>query len=156
MKIEILKSDNFEDIKSLFREIFTNEPWNDDWSNDNQLTEYILDLTANRNSLAFGLYDDSEFIGFSLGSIMHWCSGTEYYIYEFAIKREHQHKGLGTFFLREIEEYVKNIGVNHIYLQTDNDTPAYEFYKKNGFTVLDKHMSLVRMFSYEENINEQN
>lgn len=147
MKIEILESDSFEDIKKLFREIFMNEPWNDDWSDDNQLTEYILDLTANRNSLAFGLYEDNELIGFSLGSIMHWCSGTEYYIYEFAVKREHQHKGLGTFFLHEIEEYVKGIGVNHIYLQTDNDMPAYEFYQKNGFTVLDKHMSLVKMFN---------
>lgn len=155
MKIEILESDSFEDVKSLFREIFMNEPWNDDWSDDNQLTEYILDLTANRNSLAFGLYDDGEFVGFSLGSIMHWCSGTEYYIYEFAVKKKHQHKGLGTFFLHEIEEYVKGIGVNHIYLQTDNDMPAYSFYQKNGFTVLDKHLSLVKMFDRNDEVNNQ-
>lgn len=146
MKIEILNPAKFDNIKALFREIFMNEPWNDDWSDDNQLTEYILDLTANRNSLAIGLYDHNELIGFSLGCIMHWCAGTEYYIYEFAIKRENQRKGLGTFFLQKIEEYVKGIGVNHIYLQTDNDMPAYNFYKKNGFTLLDKHMSLVKMF----------
>lgn len=146
IKIEKLSSENHEEIKSLFREIFMNEPWNDDWSNDNQLTEYILDLTANRNSLSFGLYTDNQLIGFSLGSIMHWCSGTEYYIYEFAIKKDLQNCGYGSYFLKEIEKRVKEIGVNHIYLQTDNDVPAFHFYQKNGFEVLEKHMSLVKMF----------
>lgn len=146
IKIEKLSSENHEEIKSLFREIFMNEPWNDDWSNDNQPTEYILDLTANRNSLSFGLYTDNQLIGFSLGSIMHWCSGTEYYIYEFAIKKDFQNCGYRSSFLKEIEKHVKEIGVNHIYLQTDNDVPAFQFYQKNGFEVLEKHMSLVKMF----------
>ncbi len=42
MKIEILSADIFDEIKALFREIFMNEPWNDDWSDDNQLTEWML------------------------------------------------------------------------------------------------------------------
>lgn len=46
----------------------------------------------------------------SLGSIMHGCLGTEYYIYEFFIKRDRQQEGLGTVFLCEIESYVKTIG----------------------------------------------
>lgn len=143
IKLEIEKS---EEIKSLFKNTFMNEPWNDDWSNDKQLTEYILDLTGNRNSLAIGLYDKNELIGFSLGSIMHWCTGTEYYIYEFCIKRERQNNGIGTLFLNEIETYVKNIGVNHIFLQTEKNVPAYNFYKKNGFSELEGHISLVKMF----------
>lgn len=36
IKLEIEKS---EEIKSLFKKTFMNEPWNDDWSNDKQLTE---------------------------------------------------------------------------------------------------------------------
>ena len=107
IKVIKLESDKFDEIKLLFKSIFMNEPWNDDWSNDNQLTEYMLDLMGNRNSLAIGLYDEDELIGFSLGSIMHWCIGTEYYIHEFCIIRERQHSGLGTLFLNEIETYVK-------------------------------------------------
>ncbi len=41
---------------------------------------------------------------------MQGCLGTEYYIYEFFIKRDRQQEGLGTVFLCEIESYVKTIG----------------------------------------------
>ena len=146
MNVIKLESDKFDEIKLLFKDIFMNEPWNDDWSDDNQLTEYILDLTGNRNSLAIGLYDENELIGFSLGSIMHGCAGTAYYIHEFCIKRERQHNGLGTLFLNEIETYVKNLGINHIFLQTEKNVPAYAFYKKNGFSELEGHISFVKMF----------
>lgn len=78
--IKKLSVDFIEEIKTLFAEIFTNEPWNDDWSDENQLHNYILDLTGNRNSLAIGLFEDDEFIGMALGSIKHWYTGTEYYI----------------------------------------------------------------------------
>ena len=47
-----------------------NEPWNDDWSDDEQLTGYMLDLTGNRNSLSLGLDEENELVGVSLGSIM--------------------------------------------------------------------------------------
>ena len=56
-----------EEIKSLFAEIFTNEPWNDDWSDETQLCEYIMDLIGNRNSLTLGFIEDGELIGLSMG-----------------------------------------------------------------------------------------
>lgn len=146
MEIKRLESKQLEEIKQLFKSVFMNEPWNDDWSNDEQLTNYMLDLTGNRNSLSIGLYDGGELIGVSLGSIMHWCTGIEYYIYEFFITREHQNKGLGTIFLSEIETYVKQLNVNHIFLQTERNLPAYSFYIKSGFSELEGHASLVKMF----------
>lgn len=123
-----------------------NEPWNDDWSNEEQLDNYMLDLTENRNSLSIGLYDGDELIGVSLGSVMHWCTGTEYYIYEFFITTKHQGKGFGTEFIKDIIEYVKHMNVNHIFLQTERELPAYSFYKKAGFKELEGHASLVKMF----------
>ena len=144
MDIIRLGADRFGELKLLFRDTFTNPPWNDDWSDDIQLTEYLLDLTGSRNSLAFGLLDGDRLVGLSLGSIMHWCTGTEYYIYEFCIDRSRQHEGLGTFFLHGIEDAVRDMGVDHIFLQTENNVPAYDFYRKNGFTELEGHVSLVR------------
>ena len=46
-----LSVDDIDEIKSLFRDIFTSEPWNDDWSDDGQLEGYIIDIIGNRNSL---------------------------------------------------------------------------------------------------------
>lgn len=76
---------------------------------------------------------------------MHWCLGNEYYIYEFFLLRERQGAGLGADFLQQVEEYVKPLGVNHLYLQTDRSMPAYRFYQKNGFTDLEEHASLFKM-----------
>lgn len=142
--IKKLSVDFIEEIKTLFAEIFTNEPWNDDWSDENQLHNYILDLTGNRNSLAIGLFEDEEFIGMALGSIKHWYTGTEYYIDEFCIKSQKQGKGIGTKFLAMVEKFVEEKGISHIFLQTERTVPAFEFYKKNGFTELCDHVSFVK------------
>ena len=100
-EIRRLSAENIEEIKKLFRDIFTKEPWNDDWSDDAQLHAYITDLTGNQNSLTLGLYVDGTLTGLSMGSVMHWYMGTEYYIYELCIKTEEQGKGLGTEFLKK-------------------------------------------------------
>lgn len=76
VEIRKLEANQMENIKKLFKSVFMNDPWNDDWSDSEQLNNYILDLTGNRNSLSIGLYDGDELVGVSLGSIMHWCSGT--------------------------------------------------------------------------------
>ena len=49
-ELKEININNIEEIKSLFAEIFTKEPWNDDWSDLTQLHEYIMDLIGNRNS----------------------------------------------------------------------------------------------------------
>lgn len=144
--IKELNIEYMEEIKSLFREIFTNEPWNDDWSDPVQLHEYIMDLIGNRNSLTLGLFENDKLIGLSMGSIMHWYIGTEYYIFEFCIKAEKQGRGMGTAFLKEVEKYAKNKQVTHIFLQTERTVPAYSFYQKNGFVELKDHVSLFKNF----------
>lgn len=142
--IKELGMEYLEEIELLYADIFMNEPWNDDWSDKEQLHQYMIDLIGNNNSLTLGLFDNNRLIGLSMGSIMHWCSGTEYYIIEFCIKAEHQGKGMGTAFMREIEEYVKNKQITHIFLQTERTVPAYEFYQKNGFEELKDHASLLK------------
>ncbi len=139
-----LSIEYIEEIKQLFVEVFTNEPWNDDWSDPKQLHEYLIDLIDNRNSMTFGLYEDDYLIGLSMGSILHFHNGTEYYIFEFCIKEEKQGKGIGTEFLKKIEDFIKEKQVSIIFLQTERTVPAYGFYKKNGFVELNDHISLYK------------
>lgn len=144
--IEELGLEYLEEIKRLYTEIFMNEPWNDDWSDKEQLHRYIMDLIGNNNSLTLGLFENDKLIGLAMGSIMHWYSGTEYYINEFCVKTEKQGRGIGTAFLKEVEEYVKSKQIMHIFLQTERTVPAYDFYKKNGFIELKNHVSFVKEF----------
>ena len=131
--VKQLSIDDMKSVTSLFKSVFTAEPWNDDWSDDEQLSLYLGELTGQTNSLSFGLLEENELIGLSIGAVKHWYSGTEYKIEELCIRRDKQGKGAGSFFLGEIEKEVKARGVKTIYLQTGNDVRAYEFYKKMGF-----------------------
>ena len=133
LKIKRLSIKEKEAITNVFLGVFTKEPWNDDWSDTEQLDMYINDLIGQSYSLTYGLYDDDELIGISMGYIKHWYRGTEYIINEFCIKTELQGKGAGTFFIKEIEKAIQELGLNQIFLLTDTNVPAYNFYKKNGF-----------------------
>ena len=133
MILKQLSIDDKEAIKDLFISVFTGEPWNDDWSDSKQLDQYLEDLCGQGYSLAFGLYDDGELIGLSMGYIKHWYTGTEYTINELCIKTDRQGSGAGSFFLTQIEKAIKEMGLKQIFLLTDRDVPAYHFYKKNGY-----------------------
>ncbi len=129
-----LSIDDKEEIKKVFVGVFTKEPWYDDWSDEEQLDMYICDLVGQGYSLTYGLNDDTgELIGISLGYIKHWYSGTEYIINELCIKTEKQGAGAGTFFIHAIEEAIKEQGLKQIFLLTESNVPAFEFYRKNGF-----------------------
>lgn len=123
----------YEKIRDLFFGVFTNEPWCDNWSDDNQLQLYLYDVAGQNNSLTFGLYEEKELIGVSMGHVRHWYTGTEYYIDELCISTVKQGKGLGTLFVGEIERACKELGLSRIFLLTENDVPAYECYKQRGF-----------------------
>lgn len=133
-----------EVIKKLFTGVFTIEPWNDDWSNKEQLDLYLSDLVGQSNSLVYGLFEDDKLIGISMGHIRHWYSGTEYYIDELCIQTDKQGNGIGTYFIKEIEKAIKEIGLVQIFLQTENNVPAYCFYQKNGFYELKEHVSFAK------------
>ena len=145
MELRRLSPADKDIITELFLSVFTEEPWNDDWSDAAQLSAYIDDLTGNRNSLTFGYFDDGgKLAALSMGSTRHWYKGTEYYIDEFCVDRELQRKGIGSAFLREIEAYLAENGMGHIFLQTDRTVPAYLFYRSCGFDELSDHVSLAR------------
>ena len=137
-------TDELEAIKKLFVSVFTAEPWNDDWSDENQLHLYLNDLVGQNNSLTFGLYENDQMLGLSMGRIKHWYSGTEYCIDEFCIRTDSQGNGLGTLFLNQIEAAVKAKGMRYLFLQTETDVPAYRFYLKNGFKTLENDISLAK------------
>ena len=141
IEIKELTMDNFEEIKALFRSVFMAPPWNDDWSDDNQLTNYLLDLMGVRTPLDLGLYENGELVGISLGGIKHWWGGTEYYIEELCIKTELQGRGLGKEFIKGIEKLLPSKGVTQIFLMTERTVPAYSFYKGLGFKELSDHVS---------------
>ena len=140
----VLDESYLPQMAELYKNAFAGEPWNDDWSDPEQLTEYIRDIACCFNSLNFGLIENGKLIAVSIGSIRHWWEGTNYNIDEFCIEPGSQRKGIGTRFMKLIEEEVRGRGLAGIFLQTDSDKPSYRFYTKNGFGELTTHVSFFK------------
>ena len=152
--VELDESD-LPQMAELYREAFAGEPWNDDWSDTKQLSEYIKDVSKAYNALNYGLMIDGKLAGISVGKINHWWEGTNYNIEELCISPSYQGKGIGSVFLALIEQRVREKGLAGIFLQTDNDKPAYHFYHKNGFHDLDTHISLYKSVRSRQETQDQ-
>ena len=146
METKELSIKNFDEITFIFKEVFTKEPWLDDWSDDNQLNEYLLDIMGMRNPLIYGFYLNQKLIGISIGHIRHWYSGTEYYIEQFCILTDEQKKGYGTTFINQIQKLLLQKDIHVIYLNTERNKPAYNFYKKLGYIELSENTSFYKEF----------
>lgn len=131
-------------IAELYRSAFGHEPWNDDWSDEEQLRAYIKDLACAFNSLNFGLFSGDRLVAVSIGSIRHWWEGTNYILEEFCVSPEFQGKGIGSRFMSLIENELRSRGIAGIFLQTENDKPSYSFYRKNGFGEMTSHVSFFK------------
>ena len=144
METRRLEKSEWEKAKVFFADVFTKAPWFDDWSDEDQLDAYINDLTQNPNSLAFAMFDGEEMVALSMGLIKHWFRGTEYCIEELCVTTARQGQGIGTRFVSDIERLISGMGLKAIFLQTDRDMPAFEFYKKRGFCLLEDHVSFAK------------
>ncbi|HFI0254470.1 TPA: GNAT family N-acetyltransferase [Streptococcus suis] len=144
MKLKELTVADLEMVKQLFLSVFSQEPWNDDWSDEEQLNRYIGDLLAHPRALCFGLFDQGKLLGLSLGYIRYWYEGTEYRIEELCMSRDYQGQGHGASFLADIEKQLVDRKIVHILLQTERNLPAYFFYKKCGFRALEEDVTMVK------------
>lgn len=142
----ILDQSYLEEMASLYKSAFFGEPWNDDWSDEEQLTEYIKEKSGGFRAINYGLRLDGKLVALSLGQITHWWEGTNYVLEELCVSPEYQGTGIGTRFMELIETDLKKRDVKGIFLQTDSDKPAYKFYQKNGFKEVSKHVSFFKGF----------
>lgn len=68
----------------------------------------------------------------------------EYYIDQFCVKTDLQGKGIGSYFLKLIENEIQTEKMNAIILNTERGFPAEKFYKKNGFQSVDELITLTK------------
>lgn len=144
MVLRTLTINDILEMKRFFSSVFSNPPWNEDWSNDEQLTAYITDLAGCFNSVCYGYFENNKMVGLCLGSKRHWYGGTEYVIEEFCIASDKQGKGIGTEFMNKIECEIQKSGMTQIYLCTDKDKSAYKFYLNRGLTELTDHVNFFK------------
>ena len=141
--IKELSKENKKEIEEVFLKTFSEEPWCDTRDFD-QLDLYMDELLAPFNSLTFGLFLDEVLIGISLGRIAHFYDGTQYRVDEFCIKSGFHGLNYGSKFMTMLSEETLKRNIKYIILTTERAFPAYQFYLKNGFDVVDGNVMLAK------------
>lgn len=133
--IKKLSLKNIDEVAALFFSVFTKEPWFDKWDTIESTKPYIIELMKGENTLSYGYYISNQLIALSLGYVFSFYKGKEYFIKEFCVDDTYQHQGIGTKFIEAIEENSKATHIRAIWLNTEKDMVAYDFYLKQKFNV---------------------
>lgn len=121
----------------LFIETFSKEPWNDVYESREKVVNFFNNHFNNNYFVGYVAMLDDKAVALSVGMKKPWIEGFEYYIDQFCVSYEMQGKGIGSFFMKEIEKNIKKQGMNGVLLNTEKGYPSHKFYEKNGFKVID-------------------
>lgn len=122
-----------DDCVDLYIDTFSKEPWNDTYDSREQVVEFFNNHLNNNYFFGYAALLQEKVVAVSLGFKKPWINGVEYYIDEFCVSYDKQGKGIGSWFLKEIEKEIKDQGMNAMILNTERNYPSFDFFTKNGF-----------------------
>ena len=130
----------------LFVHIFSNPPWNETWPLE-AAHKRLSDCAGSANFFGILMEDSGDILGFAFGNIQHYGVEKHYYLLELCIRTDRQRQGIGGRIMACLEEKMKAEGVARIYTLTARDTPAHDFYAKQGYYTSSKMVMMVRRLS---------
>ncbi len=138
----------------IFYETYINIPFRFEWLKKENVKRYFMDLYSKRNFLGYTLVVNGEVVGFCFGSINDYFKNFYYEVDEIFIVRNLQGQGNGTYFIKEVESYVRPKKINIIKLNANKNSNYYEFYEKNGFVPLKENVSFIKRVANPENLEK--
>lgn len=148
MKKEIylrsFQKEQLNECVDLFIDTFSKEPWNDTYDSREQVVTFFENHMKNNYFLGYLLMKDHQVVALSIGAKKPWMEGMEYYIDQFCVDTKFQGQGIGSQFLKLIEEDIRKNGMNAIMLNTERGFPSEKFYIKNGFKILEELIILAK------------
>jgi ribosomal protein S18 acetylase RimI-like enzyme len=131
MKIRLIIEKDIRNCAQLFSHVFSTEPWNEPWTEESAFKR--LNHFFESKGFVGILIESNNLIGFALGTVEPFHFGDMFYLREMCIDTRLQSSGHGYKLLEGLEESLKNMNVDSIYLTTDIEIPASKFYQKHGF-----------------------
>ena len=128
----------------MFVKVFTSPPWEYHWVTEDKARRYIEDILITPGSLCFLYYEESKLLGFCLGAVSDYFLEAQYEIKEFGILPQSQRQGSGSRMLGRIEEYLAESKIYSIFLHTSKNAPAYGFYVKNNYMLVENSVYLAK------------
>lgn len=142
-EIKNIEQDDLVACAELYVKVFNTEPWNDKWTADTAFNR-LADICNSPGFIGLLLEEDGEVAGAVFGCMEQWYEGMEYNLREIFIDVGKQGRGLGTSLMKALEEGIRAEGGENILLFTARDTPAYQYYIKEGFHELESMAMLAK------------
>lgn len=132
MIIRELTIEDLPPMAELYCDVFTREPWNEEWEVSGAQERLDLYLTG-KNAIGLGCFENDTLRGMVLGEHAPYQKRRDFFIKELCVAPSNQGTGIGRALWSELEIEVKKIGVDSLVLLTEKGTPAEErYYRKMG------------------------
>ncbi len=136
MNIREIRLEDLDACAALFAQVFSSSPWNESW-NQSQAKRRLQHFFESNGFIGI-LAERDELVGFALGNTEPFYFGSMYYLREMCIASDFQKQGLGNQLYLALERKLSLEQVHSIYLTTQRETLAANFYLSNGFKCSDK------------------
>lgn len=129
MRIRPCTQADIEPAAALFREVFAELPYGENWSQGDAV-DYLERLLSFGPGLCFAAAEDGLLCGCMLGHSYPWRGEDVYVIQELFVSRECRHRGVGTALVSSISEtFGRSVSVS---LVANQHSDAARFYEKLG------------------------
>ncbi|MEH7394445.1 GNAT family N-acetyltransferase [Priestia megaterium] len=144
-KVVPLTGENMQQCINLYMNVFTKKPWNEPWT-EKSARERLTDLLNTPKFMGYLFYDQGDLIGMIAGQAKKSYSGMTFYVAELCVSASVQGKGYGSAILSRFENELQRHDINSLYLLTATGGAAQAFYERNGYTVNDQRVVLIKTF----------
>lgn len=144
LEISTYTSKDLDDCVDLYLEVFSSDPWFDDWKSRDQVRNYLKELMKNPVFKGYVVYSKDKLLAVCLGHKRSWWSGKEYFIDELFVSNEIQGRGLGTYLLDYVVDMLNMEDCTRLTLLTNRNFPAEKFYLKNGFDIKTERLVMIK------------
>lgn len=136
---------DLDECATLFKNVFSADPWFDEWVSLDQSRNYLNELVENPVFEGFVMCEDSRIVAVCLGHRRSWWMGKEFFVDEFFVETGRQGNGIGTKTVDFLVDILREEGYVRLTLLTNKNIPAETFYLKNGFYSNEKRTVMVKM-----------
>lgn len=146
MEFKKFSKDDLDNSAKLYQEVFSQQPWNDEWFRISRVKEYLKELIENPVFSGYVVYQNSELVAACFGHSRSWWSGDEFFIDEFFVSSKYQGQGIGSLLMDYVENHPELKNIESFQLSTNNNVPAKDFYHKNGFKTRKNRVTMTKKF----------
>lgn len=130
MIIREAKEMDLKEIAVLFKEVYSELPYNENWTDKNALKK-INDYHKFDKILIAS--EDNKIIAFIIYHEIIWDNHSNIFIDEIGVDKDYRGEGIAKNLLKNVEEYAKSNGFSKIELVSNMKSNAFQLYKKIGY-----------------------